>query len=46
MDTLTKIVHELQLAKDINDYFDIWLDNESFLNKNNASILFTQKTKL
>ena len=25
-------------------YFDIWFDNENFLNKNNASILFTQKT--
>ncbi len=44
MDTLTKVIHELQLAENVNDYFDIWFDNENFLNKNNASILFTQKT--
>ena len=44
MDILTKVIHELQLAENVNDYFDIWFDNENFLNKNNASILFTQKT--
>lgn len=44
MDVLNKIVHELQLAKDINDYFDIWYDNEDFFIKNKGNILFTQKT--
>jgi len=44
MDTLNRIVHDLQLAKEINDYFDIWYDNEDFFIKNKGNILFTQKT--
>ncbi|WP_419677563.1 hypothetical protein ACN2EN_07630 [Aliarcobacter lanthieri] len=44
MNTLNRIVHELHLAKDINDYFDIWYTNEKFLTKNKSNILFTQKT--
>ena len=39
---LDNIVHDLHIATETDDYFNIWYEYENFLTENDARILFTQ----